>query len=139
MNGCVCRLSCERIQVQFPLVPNFRFLLLQDLCSEAVEASSFVVQHWWSEFNYRQDGILICFSNLMLRTLYGKPMRGGKKHYFLNFCQSAGEDWWAGAVSFMWGQLKSYLFHVDQLILCKVRLFLSCHVFLLPRFSFHFI
>ena len=35
-----------------------------------------------SEFNYRLDGILIYFSNLMLWTLCGKPMSGRKEALF---------------------------------------------------------
>ena len=83
----------------------------------------------------------------MLRTLYGKPRReggwegGAGSIILLIFLQpsSVGEGWWGSAESLVWGQLKLHLFHVDQFIPGKVLLFLYCHVFLLPRFPFHFI
>ena len=39
-------------------------------------------QHWWFEFSYRYDGILICFKILILWTLCGKPMSGRQKALF---------------------------------------------------------
>ena len=40
------------------------------------------LRYWWSEFGYRQDGILTCFSILILWTLCGKPMRGRPETIF---------------------------------------------------------
>ena len=48
------------------------------------------LQHWRSEFNYRSDGILTCFSILILWTLCGKPMRERQKALFCSFMVFSG-------------------------------------------------
>ena len=48
------------------------------------------LQHWRSEFNYRSDGILTCFSILILWTLCGKPMRERQKALFCSFLVFSG-------------------------------------------------
>ena len=51
------------------------------------------------------------------------------------------EDWWGEAESLIWDQLKLYLFLllIGQFTLCKGRLFLYCHVFLLPLSPFNLV
>ena len=41
--------------------------------------------HWWSEFTYHKDGILICFSILISWTLCERPMRRRQKALFCWF------------------------------------------------------
>ena len=40
------------------------------------------LRHWWSEFDYRYDGLLICLSILILCTLCAELMKGRPKALF---------------------------------------------------------
>ena len=59
-------------------VANFRFpffeICVQNQWWHKLLRPRWVLQHWRFEFNYRHDGILTCFSILILWTLRGKPM-----------------------------------------------------------------
>ena len=70
-----------------PLGKQFSILVLWNSSSESVRNKILKLSgglwHSWSEFNYRQDGILTCFPVLILWTLCGKPMRQRHKALFL--------------------------------------------------------
>ena len=67
-------------------VSNFRFpfyeICVQHHWGHKIVRPSWGLRHWWSKFSYRLDGILTCFSILILWALYGKPMSGRKKKLF---------------------------------------------------------
>ena len=84
--------------------------LLRNLCSKAVDIKkicnpSWGLRYWRSEFNYRWDIIIICFSILMLWTLCGKPMRGWQEALFYWFF-----FFWDALIVGGWGLRQNVLF-----------------------------
>ena len=83
-----------------PIGSQFSIALLWNLWSESVgykiSRPSWGLWHWRSEFNHRWDGILTCFSILILQTFCGKLC-------FVNFCfllavleSPMKKGWWGG-------------------------------------------
>ena len=85
-SGCDYGKLFTRMSFWYPWGANF----LRNLCSKAVDIKkicnpSWGLRYWRSEFNYRWDIIIICFSIFILWTLCGKPMRGWQEALFYWF------------------------------------------------------
>ena len=88
-------------------VVNFRFpfyeICVQNQRWHKLLRPSWGLWHLWSEFNYRYDGILTCFSILYCELCVENWW--GRKHCFVNFCPLTVPEslvaggWWSGAES----------------------------------------
>ena len=69
---------------------QFLITFLCNLCSELVGQKllrpSWELRLWQSEFDYRWDGICICFSILVLWLCVKNQLGRGRKHCFVDFC-----------------------------------------------------